>query len=45
LLSDDSYVTENAGFALNIPSIMFISTVQITYGGTSVSRIDVQSPS
>ncbi len=43
LLSDDSYVTENAGFAMNIPSVMFVSTVQLTYGGTPVTRIDIQS--
>jgi hypothetical protein len=45
LLSDNSYTTENAGFALNLPSIMFSPTVQITYGGVAVSRIDIQSPS
>jgi hypothetical protein len=44
VLSDNSFLTENAGFAINLPSIMFFSTVQITYGGTAVSRIDVQSP-
>jgi|NOAtaT_7_FD_contig_91_819940_length_2007_multi_2_in_0_out_0_2 hypothetical protein len=44
LLGDNSFLTENAGFALSIPSIMFFSTVQITYGGTAVSRIDIQSP-
>jgi hypothetical protein len=45
ILGDDSYVTENAGFAINLPSSMFESTVQITYDGSSISRIDIQSSS
>jgi hypothetical protein len=44
VLSDNSYLTENAGFAITLPSIMFFSSVSITYGGSAVSRIDIQSP-
>jgi hypothetical protein len=44
LLNANSYLTENAAFALTLPAIMFFPSVSITYGGSAVSRIDVQSP-